>query len=183
MAIKTFTTGEVLTAADTNTYLANSGLVFVKSQTIGSGVTSVTVSNAFSATYDNYRILVNTTGSLAQSIGCRLDGSSTAYAQFVIYGDLGSNAVLGFQQTSGSEFRFVGGSSSTSNSSIACFDLLNPFAAAYTRMPSGPYFESNSMGTSNGEHRVATSYTGLVIVSGNGTFTGGTITVYGYRKA
>jgi hypothetical protein len=28
MAIKTFTTGEVLTASDTNTYLANSGLVF-----------------------------------------------------------------------------------------------------------------------------------------------------------
>jgi hypothetical protein len=27
MAIKTFTTGEVLTAADTNTYLANSGLI------------------------------------------------------------------------------------------------------------------------------------------------------------
>lgn len=53
MAIKTFTTGEVLTASDTNTYLANSGLVFVKSQTIGSAVTSVTVSDAFSATYDN----------------------------------------------------------------------------------------------------------------------------------
>jgi hypothetical protein len=30
MAIKTFTTGEVLTASDTNTYLANAGLVFVK---------------------------------------------------------------------------------------------------------------------------------------------------------
>ena len=29
MAIKTFTTGEVLTASDTNTYLANSGLVYV----------------------------------------------------------------------------------------------------------------------------------------------------------
>jgi hypothetical protein len=40
MAIKTFTTGEVLTASDTNTYLANSGLVYVKSQTIGSGVTA-----------------------------------------------------------------------------------------------------------------------------------------------
>ena len=34
MAIKTFTTGEVLTAADTNTYLANSGLVYVASGTV-----------------------------------------------------------------------------------------------------------------------------------------------------
>ena len=58
MAIKTFTTGEVLTAADTNTYLANSGLVLVKSQTIGTGVASVTISDAFSTTYDNYRITI-----------------------------------------------------------------------------------------------------------------------------
>ena len=29
MAIKTFTTGEVLTASDTNTYLNNGGLVFI----------------------------------------------------------------------------------------------------------------------------------------------------------
>ncbi len=30
MAVKTFTTGEVLTAADTNTYLNNGGLVYIK---------------------------------------------------------------------------------------------------------------------------------------------------------
>jgi hypothetical protein len=58
MAIKTFTTGEVLTASDTNTYLANSGLVFVKSQAITSGST-VVVTDAFSSTYDNYRIVID----------------------------------------------------------------------------------------------------------------------------
>jgi hypothetical protein len=57
MAIKTFTTGEVLTAADTNTYLANSGLVYVASTTVGTGVSSVTVSSAFNSTYDNYKII------------------------------------------------------------------------------------------------------------------------------
>jgi len=56
MAIKTFTTGEVLTASDTNTYLANSGLVYIKQQTVGNAVASVTVSDAFSSTYDNYKI-------------------------------------------------------------------------------------------------------------------------------
>jgi hypothetical protein len=158
------------------------GLVLVKTQTITGTPASVTVSNAFSANYDNYRILVNATGSTQQSMQCRLDGSSTAYAQFLIYGDLGSNTVIGFQQSSGSEFRFVGGSSGVGTASVACFDLMNPFAAAYTRMPSGPYFESNSMGISNAEHRVATSYTGFNILCGAGTFTGGTISVYGYRK-
>jgi len=182
MAIKTFTTGEVLTAADTNTYLANSGLVFVKSQTIGTTVFSVTVTDAFSATYDNYRILVNTTGSTNQTINCRLGASSTGYAQVVMYLDLGSNTVVGFQQSNASTFTFVGGCSSAGNTSAASFDLMNPFAAAYTRMPSGAYFDLNSMGISNAEHRVATSYTSFVILPGVGTFTGGTITVYGYRK-
>ncbi len=158
------------------------GLVLVKTQTITGTPASVTVSNAFSANYDNYRILVNATGSTQQPIQCRLDGSATAYAQIVMYMDLGSNTVTGFQQSSGSEFRFVGGSSSAGNASMACFDLMNPFAAAYTRMPSGPYFDTNSMGISQGEHRVATSYTGFDILCGAGTFTGGTIAVYGYRK-
>jgi hypothetical protein len=35
MAIKTFTTGEVLTASDTNTYLANSGLVVMGATVTG----------------------------------------------------------------------------------------------------------------------------------------------------
>ena len=56
MAVKTFTT-EVLTSADTNTYLANSGLVYITSTTIGTGVSSVTLSSVFSATYDNYRVI------------------------------------------------------------------------------------------------------------------------------
>ena len=57
MAIKNFTTGEVLTAADTNTYLANSGLVYVTSQTVGSAVSTVTVPGAFSTTWNDYRII------------------------------------------------------------------------------------------------------------------------------
>ena len=53
MAVKTFTTGEVLTASDTNTYLANAGLVYITSTSVGTGG-SLTVSNCFSATYNNY---------------------------------------------------------------------------------------------------------------------------------
>ena len=59
MAIKTFTSGEILTAANTNEFLANSGLVFVKSQTIGATVPSVDVTDCFSATYDAYRVVVS----------------------------------------------------------------------------------------------------------------------------
>ena len=63
MAIKTFTTGEVLTAADTNTYLANSGLV-----TVGGGTFTNVASfdmTGFSSTYElyDYRMVLKTAGS------------------------------------------------------------------------------------------------------------------------
>ena len=61
-----FTTGQVFTAAAANN-MANSGLTYVKQQTIGNGVASVTVSDAFSATYDNYKIVINGGATSAQT--------------------------------------------------------------------------------------------------------------------
>ena len=55
MAVKTFTS-ERLTSSDVNTYLTNSGLVYIKQQTVGSNVGAVTVTDAFSASFDNYYI-------------------------------------------------------------------------------------------------------------------------------
>lgn len=61
MAIKTFTTGEVLTASDTNTYLANSGLVFIKQVSFTSAADSGTnFQSIFTSTYDSYRIVCHT---------------------------------------------------------------------------------------------------------------------------
>jgi len=57
MAIKTFTTGEVLTAADTNTYLANSGLVYITQATVSG--TSTSINNCFTSAFENYLIKVN----------------------------------------------------------------------------------------------------------------------------
>ena len=58
MAIKTFSVNEVLTASDTNTFLANSGLVFIKSDTITTG-SSKEITGVFSSTYNNYRIVIS----------------------------------------------------------------------------------------------------------------------------
>ena len=56
MAVKTFTT-EVLTSADTNTYLANSGLVYINQATISG--TSTSLNNVFTSAFANYVINVN----------------------------------------------------------------------------------------------------------------------------
>ena len=58
MAIKTFTTGEVLTASDTNTYLANAGLVYIAATT-ASAQTTIAIDNCFTTTYAHYFITYN----------------------------------------------------------------------------------------------------------------------------
>jgi hypothetical protein len=57
----TFVAGEVLEAAQLNsnfTYLEGAGgLTLIKTETIGTTVASVTVTDAFSATYNAYKIM------------------------------------------------------------------------------------------------------------------------------
>ncbi len=49
MTYPSFSAGDILTAADMNAV----GLWLVKTQTVGTAVASVTVTDAFSSTYDN----------------------------------------------------------------------------------------------------------------------------------
>jgi hypothetical protein len=182
MAVKTFTAGEVLTAADTNTYLANSGLVFIKSQAVSGTPTTLTISNVFSSTYDNYKILFNGSSTGNGSIGLRLGASVTGYYGFLVYGDQGSNTVQGVYRNNITQFDYAGGSAGNGLPSTVNCELMNPFAASYTKMISGIYQDSSSYGTMQAEHRVSTSYTDATIVVGSGTFTTGTLIVYGYRK-
>jgi len=182
MAIKTFTTGEVLTASDTNTYLANSGLVYVTSTTVGSGVSSVTISNCFSSTYDNYRITYAGGVSSASGSGyLQLSGITTG----LYYGAL---PFLSWPSTYGSvadsgstSWRYVAGGNATFASMN--LDLAMPFATK-TKTIQAWYTRNGYSGFYTGYCDSISSATGFTL--GNidwGTMTGGTITVYGYRKA
>jgi hypothetical protein len=186
MAIKTFTTGEVLTASDTNTYLANSGLVYVKSQTIGSAVASVIVTDAFSATYDSYKIIVTGgSGSVTGRLRITMGSASTGHYWGLLasrYDNGGSVAVGG---SNAALFDYMGQADST------CIDMSveirNPFLTEKT-FASGVYVDMSvgaftGTGPSNGILTDTTSYTTCTIAPASGTLTGGTITVYGYRKA
>jgi hypothetical protein len=182
MAIKTFTTGELLTASDTNTYLANSGLVYVTSVTVGNAVSTVAVPSAFSATYDNYRIVYSGgTSSTNASLGMTLGAVVAGYFSGLIRVQTATGTVLGLADNSAAKWSYVG---YAATSSVALsFDLLNPFAATPTAYHGAGWVLSSDCGTSSGINTSATSYTSFNIIPGSGTLTGGTITVYGYRKA
>ena len=187
MAIKTFATGEVLTASDTNTYLANSGLVYVTSTTAGSAVASVTINNCFSSTYDNYKILIsggssNTPVDLALTLGASATGyyGGVMYHPFTTAGPATVNAVGLNNATS---FLYAGAASA--NVAVGQIELYGPNLAKTTGI-STQFAVPNTSGSvvnANGFHNVATAYTGFTITAATGTLTGVLFTVYGYRKA
>ena len=182
MAIKTFTTGEVLTAADTNTYLANSGLVYVTSVTVGTGVSSVTVSSCFSSTYDAYKIIatnVTSTGT-GNSSSLQLTGLTTGYYAAIVYGTWGSATPSAATDNNTASWLFAG--SHSTDGLVLNLDLTNPFLAKPTMLNNGSY-ASHIGGSVNGKQTSSTSATGFTVSTPGATMTGGQITVYGYRKA
>lgn len=185
MAIKTFTSGEVLTASDTNTFLANSGLVYIKSQTVGNAVSSVQVTGAFSADYDNYKIVYNNgSSSNTTVIGLTFGSNTTANYYFsFIYATFGVNSALADTGNNTGRFTYAGQLHST-GASGANIEVMQPFLSKFTYI-SNPCYAGNGTysGTQMGTLADTTSYTSFTLTANTGTMTGGTITVYGYRKA
>lgn len=183
MAVKTFAVGELVTASDANTYFANSGLVYVKSQTVGTGVSSVTVSSAFSAEYDNYRIVYGGgTGSTDITLSLKMGASTTAYYAVVNYASYSALATpVSTGDSNQALWRYIGYAGT--NYTQVSLDLINPNKAQWTTYNASSWAATTVAGTSSGIHQVATAYTDFTLGVNTGTISGGTITVYGYRKA
>ena len=183
MSVKTFTT-ETLTSADTNTYLANSGLVYVTSATIGTTVSSVTVSSAFSTTYDNYKIIVagGVASASADNLGLTLGSTTTGYRGSLIGVNQLGSSVVAYDNNTNNKWVWAGGIDTTGV--FANIELFSPFLSVVT-------FADMSLVRAgvNGHWKCfgtlanSTSYTAFTITPASGTLTGGTVTVYGYRKA
>jgi hypothetical protein len=182
MAIKTFSSGEVLTAANTNEYLANSGLVFVKSQTVGSAVASVTITSAFSSTYDNYRIVISG-GAFSTGTHLFLKLGTTAtnghYGTFVFSNYL-TNIVQSLSDDNTAQFSFAGGGGTDNTGAV--IDLMSPNLPKTTRISATHIHYIQNFGTYNGVEVSSSQHTSFIIAPSTGTINGSTITVYGYRK-
>jgi hypothetical protein len=172
-------------SVDTTLYTALGGaypgLRLVKKQTIGSAVSSVNVTSAFSATYENYKIIISGgVGSASTNLKLSLGASSTNYFEFLIYGAYTSNTVSGATNNNNvGSFQWAGGCSA--NALYFNVDLQNPFLAKYTRFAApAAYLTESQTGQNSGYHGSATSYTDFTITPATGTLTGGTIYVYGY---
>ena len=189
MAIKTFTTGEVLTAADTNTYLANSGLTYITQFSLNTGLTTVDMTSIFTSTFASYRLV--------------FDGITTVTRLIVnVQGLVGTTPTATGYYSSGMEINLAGAVSGRGQSNAAAgetgiiagsvpaggsLEIYSPQKATRTSWVShgvdafttgSPYRAQSGFQDSN------TQFNGLRLTSNGGTtFTGGTCFVYGYRQS
>ena len=142
---------------------------------------SVAVTDAFSTTYDAYKIIVSGGAGSSANAGIRMIlGATTAnyYYGFplVIYSG-GSFASGAGTNTSSWEVGSVNAASLNVN-----LEIVDPFNAKITKV--FPQVAKDTSGGSGGGFLDnTTSYTGFTFTPSAGTFTGGTIYVYGYAKA
>ena len=170
-----FTSGSVLTAAQMNAV----GLWLVKTQTIGTGVSSVTVTGAFSSDYDVYLVtIVGGSASANTALGIQMGATTSGYAYSLLYTSY-TNTAAAVGTGSGSSFLYAGGGT-TSSLRMAC-TITAPYLTEQTDFH-GSSTNGSFSGVCAGYLNDTTSYTDFTVVTQGVTMTGGTIRVYGYRN-
>jgi hypothetical protein len=142
------------------------------------------VSNAFSADFQNYRIIYTggVSSGAAQALNLQLGSATTNYfsgATFTVYatganGNVNNNNTLPY-------FQYAGSCDSTLGTFLTV-DLFNPFDSTRFTGMGGSFIVTDVAGHTGGVHKTNASYTAFTITPGSGSITGGTIRVYGYRK-
>lgn len=183
MAIKTFTSGEVLTAADTNTYLANSGLVYIKTQTVTAGSANTTITGCFPSTFNSFVFNFNMTGTASSDVQIQFALAGTPsvvnYSSAGYYLDITGSSNFPVNSVAQASFEAIGICAALG--ATGQLTVNNPNLARRTTF-SSTYIRDDFVSAKFGAHTVATAYDSMVVTCGAGTF-GGTITVYGYRIA
>jgi hypothetical protein len=158
------------------------GLELIKTQTIGSAVSSVEVTNAFSSTYDNYLITVNGgVGSGTTVMRIVLGATVTNYHYVYSYSDYISTAAAEGGKTA-TLWNYVG---NVSGDGLNAFiKLFSPNLAKETKIVAESVGNGTQyIGSQRGSLFNTTQYTSFTLSVPTGTMTGGTIRVYGYRNS
>jgi hypothetical protein len=157
-------------------------LVLIKTQTIGTTVSSVTVTDAFSSTYDNYMITV--TGGVASidggAIGLQLGATTTGY--YAGYGRITYSSAAASNANDNNAAQFVRSGRSSTNTLFANIYLHGPNLAKNTFYRAWDIEGATGSvgGYGAGFLNNSTQYTAFTLNASTGTWTGGTIRVYGY---
>lgn len=188
MAVKTFGS-ERLVSTDINTYLANSGLVYVTEATVTSGST-YNLPNCFSATYDSYRVVISDargTAAIGVQLRFSVAGTPTSTGYYYSQHDMIYGATTTYNQRGGvnvtsiNDILVLDGSTA----GATAFDVFDPFKTNKTIFV-GTRTDPRTTGTVGaniGYLNNNTSYDGMYFNTSSDSWTNMKIRVYGYRQA
>jgi hypothetical protein len=180
---------DAIEAVETYLLTQPMGLRLIKTQLLTGG-SLVTITDAFSATYDAYKIVISdlsTTSAVAT--GFQFGTNNTGYYsnQLVMGAYNAAPGNVTFSNTNNGTSYDVGIISTTNpNNSGGYIEVQNPFGANTTTLQafgSDPRTTGIGMRFNAGYHAVQASFTSFTYLISGATFTGGRISVYGYTKA
>jgi hypothetical protein len=146
-------------------------------------VTSVTVNDAFSDDYDNYKIIMSGgVGTAPFTLACQLGSTTSGYYSNLLYGAYNASTPLSAATSGGSNFPYVGGGNS--NAASASFELQGPHLGTRAGIIAqiARIGITSWGGVTNGFITSSEIYTSFTLIPDTAALTGGTIRVYGYRK-
>ena len=159
--------------------VAQQGLVLVKTQTITGTPSSVSVTNVFSSTFDNYRILfdqMNANG--PNTLLFQFTGAASSYYGSYMFDQ--HTGTTGAARVSNGSYLYISTVSSASDSST-CFDCFSPHVNTKSRI-SGTGIGVGYTEWFGGTQFADNSFTGFTVYITAGNLAGGTIRVYGYNN-
>jgi hypothetical protein len=180
----TYTQTQIGSLLDAKSPVSTTGLVLLSTSTIGTTVNSVTVTNAFSATYDAYKIVISGgTSSTSTSLGLKLGTTVTGYYSASVRAGYNASTPSGENNSNAASWLIIGYTNSSPNGPAFDVELINPFLANQTLVKFMLVQPTTTglAGAGAGYLNNTTSYTDFTITPASGTLTGGTIKVYGYK--
>ena len=161
------------------------GTLVLVNTTSFSAASSVSLNNIFSSTYDNYRIILNVTGSTGMDLQFRLRASGTdnstasSYTtqQVLMYS---TNVTTSRASDSLTKWQDIN-TSRDANVSVA--DFFAPYLTKPTtwQIHSTYMLDNSVIQLRHGSHSQSTAYDGFTLIASTGTITG-SVQIYGYRK-
>jgi hypothetical protein len=152
--------------------------------TIGTGNQQFEISNAFSATYDAYRIIY-TGGTVSSSTALLFNyiGITTGYYGASIFASFGGGSASVGGVNNASTFQAGRGNTGTHSYCFIDVEVFNPFLSRSTLHKGMDMSGDVNFGSFTGRTLSTASTTGFRIqTSGVETMTGGNLRVYGYRN-
>jgi hypothetical protein len=163
------------------------GLWLVKTQAVGTGVASVTVTDAFSSSYENYRIIIDSVAGGTGSMSMQLNGATgSTYLMGGTFFTFGSATVNGYGPAATTSW--VDAFALETNTSNGVMDIFAPNLAKRTAATANSIKSGIAGGATNAHYFMnfletsTAQHTGFTLTPVAGNMTGGTIRVYGYRN-